>query len=361
MPALKENILPPSVQEEDQPSNNLLQPPQPEENLQRTRKPSISQQQNNRRVSIRPSVIPKPVNLDSKEKAEDFLNRFDYILTDCDGVLYVNNDAVPGVPQTLNKLRKMGKKVIFATNNSTKPREDFMKKLKALGYEAEMDELYSTNVAVAVYLESIGFKKKVFVVGMNGISKELAKIGIDSFGVGPDPTPNGWTVGQCDIDVEEGVGAVVIGFDNQISFPKLAKACSYVKQEGCLFIASNSDETYPSPNKNIVVPGPGAYVAAIEAVTGKEPIALGKPYTFFFDCITTKHPYIDPKRTVMIGDRLTTDMVFGRNNGLSTLFVQTGLGTLEEMNNYRNSRNPATARCVPDFYLNSLADLDKYL
>jgi phosphoglycolate phosphatase len=321
----------------------------------------VSAATNNRRVSIKPHVPVNPVNLDSKERAEQFLNRFDYILTDCDGVLYVNNDAVLGVPQTLNKLRKMGKKIIFATNNSTKTREEFMKKLKTLGYEAEMDELFPTSYATAVYLESLGFKQKVFVVGMNGISKELAKVGIESFGVGSDPTPSSWTPGQCDIELEEDVGAVVIGFDNQISFPKLARACSYVKQDSCLFIASNADETYPHPDKNVVVPGPGAYVAAIEAVTGKEPIALGKPYTFFFDCIKRMHPEIDPKRTVMIGDRLTTDMVFGRNNGLSTLFVQSGLGTLEEMNNYRNSKNPATERCVPDFYLESLADLSKYL
>lgn len=323
--------------------------------------PATGTRINNRKISIRPPVIINPINLDSKERAEQFLNRFDYILTDCDGVLYVNSDAVPGVPQTLNKLRKMGKKIIFATNNSTKTREEFMKKLKNLEYEAEMDELFPTCYSTAIYLQSLGFKQKVFVIGMNGISKELAKVGIDSFGVGSDPTPSSWTPGQCDIELEDDVGAVAIGFDNQISFPKLARACSYVKRDGCIFIASNADETYPHPDKNIVVPGPGAYVAAIEAVTGKEPIALGKPYTFFFDCIRRMHPDIDPKRTVMIGDRLTTDMVFGRNNGLATLFVQTGLGSLEEMNNYRNSMNPGMERCVPDYYLESLADLHKYL
>lgn len=312
----------------------------------------------NRKTSIRPTV---PVSLDTKERAEVFLRKYDYIVTDCDGVLYVNNDAVPGVPEALNRLRKMGKKIIFATNNSTKSREEFMKKLKKLGYEAEMDELFPTCYATAVYLQSIGFQQKVFVVGMSGISKELEKVGIASFGVGLDPTPASWTPGQCDIELEEDVGAVVVGFDNQISFPKLARACSYAKRENCMFIASNGDETYPHLDKNIVVPGPGAYVAAIEAVTGKEPIALGKPFTFFFDMIRKMHPDIDPKRTVMIGDRLTTDMVFGRNNGLATLFVQSGLGTLEEMNNYRNSMKPGVDRCVPDYYLPSLAALHKFM
>jgi len=165
---------------------------------------------------------------------------------------------------------------------------------------------------------------------------------------------------MADIDLDPEVGAVVIGFDNQISFPKLAKACSYVKRKDCLFIASNADETFPHPDPAVAVPGPGAYVAAIEAVTGKEPIVLGKPGKFFFDCIKHVHGDIDPKRTVMIGDRLTTDMVFGRTNGLTTLFVQSGLGTLEEMNNYRNSSEPGQLMCVPDYYLDSLADLRKY-
>lgn len=312
----------------------------------------------NRKISVRPVV---PVNLDAKEKADAFLRNYDYVVTDCDGVLYLNNDAVPGVPMALNRLRKMGKKIIFATNNSTKSRDEFMKKLKKLGYDAEMDELFPTSYSTAVYLQSIGFDQKVFVVGMSGISKELDKVGIRSFGVGSDSTPTSWTAGECDIELDDEVGAVVVGFDNQISFPKLARASSYVKKPGCLFIASNGDETYPHLDKRIVVPGPGAYVAAIEAVTGKEAIGLGKPFTFFFDMIRMKHPDIDPKRTVMIGDRLTTDMVFGRNNGLATLFVQSGLGSLEEMNNYRNSGQPGADRCVPDYYLTSLAALNKYM
>ncbi|RWS23176.1 Phosphoglycolate phosphatase-like protein [Leptotrombidium deliense] len=296
-----------------------------------------------------------PKALNSKERVDEFLNRFDYVLCDCDGVLWVNNDAVPGVPQALNKLRSMGKKIIFATNNSTKTREEFMNKLKKLGYQAYMDELFPTSYSTAIYLKSIGFHGSVYVLGSSGISKELAKVGIDSFGVGADTTPNNWNPGFADFDLDPNVGAVVIGFDNQLSFPKLAKACSYVKQDHCMFIASNSDETYPSPRPGIMVPGPGAYVSAIEAVTGKESISLGKPGTFFFDCIKHVHPDIDPKRTIMIGDRLTTDMVFGRNNGLQTLHVQSGIGTFEDMVNFKNSENPQDHLCVPDYYAKSLA------
>jgi len=304
-----------------------------------------------------------PINLDSREKAEEFLNRFDYILSDCDGVLWVNGDSVPGVPQVMNKLRSRGKKIVFATNNSTKSREEFHGKLKKLGYTAYLDELFPTSYSTAVYLKSINFNRKVYVIGSSGIQDELAKVGIASTGVGADPTPNHWTPGMANVKLDPNVGAVVIGFDNQISFPKLVKACSYVKQQDTLFIASNADESYPSPvgQPEVIVPGPGAYVAAIEAVTGREAIPLGKPWKYFFDIIRHQHPDIDPKRTVMIGDRLTTDMVFGRNNGISTLFVQSGISTLEDMTNFRNSGNPEEQLCVPDYYLSSLAALNKYL
>ena len=314
-----------------------------------------------REAKQRKKSVVTPINLDSKERVAEFVNKFDFILSDCDGVVWVNSGAVVGAPQAINKLRSRGKRVFFATNNSTKTRHEFLQKLTKLGYEANLDELFPTSYSTAVYLKSIGFDRKVFIVGHSGIAEELADVGIESSGVGSDFTPRHWTPGMAEVDLDPDVGAVVIGFDNQISFPKLTKACSYVRDPECLFIASNADETYPHPDPKVAVPGPGAIVAAIQAVTGKEPIPLGKPFKYFFDIIRQEHPEIDPKRTVMIGDRLTTDMVFGRNNGLKTLFVQSGIGTYDDMVNFRNSNNPEDHKCVPDYYLNSLDDLNKYL
>ncbi|RWS08980.1 Phosphoglycolate phosphatase-like protein [Dinothrombium tinctorium] len=302
-----------------------------------------------------------PLAINNSKRAVEFIDSFDYILCDCDGVLWVNNSAVPGVPQALNKFRRLGKKIIFATNNSTKTREEFMNKLRKLGYIAYMDELFPTSYSTAVYLKSIDFEGKAFILGSSGLAKELNKVGIESIGIGPDLTPNHWNPGMAEFELDPDVRAVIIGFDNQLSFPKLAKACSYLKRRDCLFIASNLDETYPSPEPGVVVPGPGAYVAAIEAVVDKKPIVLGKPGTFFFKCIRHIHPDIDPKRTVMIGDRLTTDMVFGHNNGLKTLHVQSGLGSFEEMVGFMKSPQPEHHQCVPDYYANSLAQFLQFL
>lgn len=300
-------------------------------------------------------------SLDDMSTFKDFMDTFDTIVTDCDGVLYINNDPIEGVPKVLNTLRRYGKKVIFATNNSTKNRSQCLQKLRKLGYEANSDEVFPTSYATALYLKQVNFNRSVYVLGSQGIADELNNFGITNFGVGPDPTPDEWVPGEARFKVDKNVGAVAIGFDNQVSFKKLAKACSYVKRPDCMFIASNADESFPSVSPDIFVPGPGLYVSAIKCGTGREPIVLGKPGTYFFDIIRSQHPSIDPARTIMIGDRLTTDMPFGHNNGMSTLFVQSGIGTKEEMIEYGSSDDFEDQQCAPHYYLPSLASLNKYL
>lgn len=300
-------------------------------------------------------------NLDNKMAFEEFMDSFDTIVTDCDGVLYINNDPIDGVVKALNTLRRYGKKIIFATNNSTKNRYQCAQKLRKLGYIAETNEVFPTSYASALYLKQMNFTRSVYVLGSQGIADELNAVGIKNFGVGPDATPDEWVPGHACFKVDKHVGAVVIGFDNQVSFKKLAKACSYVKRPDCLFIASNADESFPSLSPDIFVPGPGLYVSAIKAGTGRDPTVLGKPGTYFFDIIRSQHPTIDPARTIMIGDRLTTDMPFGHNNGMSTLFVQSGIGTKDEMIEYSTSGDYEDQLCAPDYYLPSLASLNRFL
>lgn len=103
------------------------------------------------------------------------------------------------------------------------------------------------------------------------------------------------------IALEEGIGAVVIGFDEHLSYPKILKAANYLARPDCLFLASNADETFPV-DTDLVVPGTGVMVRAVETASGRKATIFGKPHTAMFEAIS-KQCKIDPKRTLMVGDR----------------------------------------------------------
>lgn len=104
------------------------------------------------------------------------------------------------------------------------------------------------------------------------------------------------------INLDPEVGAVVVGFDQYISYPKLIKASSYLNDPNCYFIATNTDERFPNALTGLVKPGSGAVVKAIETCAERKPFIVGKPYTYIADALRKIHNN-DAKRTLMIGDR----------------------------------------------------------
>lgn len=170
----------------------------------------------------------EPINLDNRQEVEKLLSNVDYILTDCDGVIYLNNSVIPGTPQTLNLLRSIGKKIIFASNNSSKSRRSVLAKLNAMGFNATVDEVIGSSFVVAKYLKSVNFDGKVYILGCSGVKDELDQMSIESVGVGPDPFPQDFDASTLvpPVILDPAIGAVVVAFDNLISLPKLIKVCS---------------------------------------------------------------------------------------------------------------------------------------
>jgi phosphoglycolate phosphatase len=103
------------------------------------------------------------------------------------------------------------------------------------------------------------------------------------------------------IELEADIGAVIVGFDEHLSYPKILKAANYLASPDCLFLASNADETFPM-DIPLVVPGTGVMVRSVETAAGRKATVFGKPHTHMFEAIS-KQCAIDPKRTLMIGDR----------------------------------------------------------
>ncbi|XP_045485286.1 glycerol-3-phosphate phosphatase isoform X1 [Pieris rapae] len=285
----------------------------------------------------------------SKEQIQEFLNSFDTVLSDCDGVLWINNNAIPGSADVINYFRKLGKRVFYVTNNSTKVRADFALKAQELGFIAEPEEILSTAYLVAHYLKGIGFKKKVYLIGSSGIGDELKAVGIRHIGIGPDQVKADFkSMTQSDLDPE--VGAVVVGFDEHVSYPKFMKAASYLANDECLFVATNTDERFPK-SSTIIVPGTGTLVRAVETCSERKALVLGKPNDYVRKFLESFG--LDPARTLMIGDRCNTDIEFGVQCGFQTLLVLTGVTSMKDLEKIRSEKKEP----LPDVVLPKLGNL----
>lgn len=221
--------------------------------------------------------------------------------------------------------------------------------------------MISTAYLAGQYLKQRNFSKKVYIVGSTGISKELDALGITNFGVGPDVmTTNLMTLVKDEFKPVPGVGAVVVGFDEHISFPKMMKAASYLNDPETLFIATNTDERFPMPN--FVVPGTGSIVRSIETCAERKPVVMGKPENWLVDIFFKEEIKRDCKKFLMIGDRLNTDIWFGKNNNFQTLLVESGVHKIEKVQQMVDQINageaePDLEKQVPDFYISTLGDL----
>ncbi|KAL1963384.1 hypothetical protein VTN77DRAFT_8400 [Rasamsonia byssochlamydoides] len=284
------------------------------------------------------TVTPRYISGDAAALKE-FIDRFDVFLFDCDGVLWSGDHVFEGTVETLELLRSRGKRVVFVTNNSTKSRADYKKKLDGLGIPSTVEEIFSSSYSSAVYISRIlklpENKRKVFVLGESGIEQELRSENIPFIG-GTDPAyrrdlrPEDYKL-IADGDpslLDPEVGVVLAGLDFHINYLKLALAYHYIRR-GAIFLATNIDSTLP--NMGTLFPGAGSISAPLIMMLGQEPVALGKPSQAMMDAIEGKFQF-DRSRACMVGDRVNTDIRFGVEGKLGgTLAVLTGVSTKDDI------------------------------
>ncbi len=250
--------------------------------------------------------------------------------------------------ETLSLLRGRNKQIIFVTNNSTKSRADYKRKLDSLGIPAGVEEIFGSSYSAAVYISRIlqppPGKRKVFVLGESGIEAELDSEGIPHLG-GSDPAyrrdmtaADYKAIAARDpalLDPE--VGTVLVGLDHHVNYLKLALAYHYITGPNrAAFLATNIDSTLPSAGA--LFPGAGSISAPLimmlggaGAGPGREPLSLGKPSQAMMDAIEGKFRF-DRKRACMVGDRVNTDIAFGIEGGLGgTLAVLTGVASRSDV------------------------------
>lgn len=210
----------------------------------------------------------------------------------------------------------------------------------------------------AKYLQSIGFNKKAYIVGQSGIAEELKEAGIayrgveehayfPGSGVGPDPAA---------FAVDPEIGAIVVGLDTKITYTKVAFALLHLQAGGdqCAFVATNPDNTFPSSGGRIL-PGGGTVVKMVEYCSHRKPIIVGKPSQWFLDQVIETYN-LDRNRTLMVGDKLSTDILFGNQGSIKTLLVFTGVTAPE----YVATQEHEEIKTYPTYSAESLPHVMKF-
>mmetsp|Transcript_35451 Transcript_35451/g.79445 ORF Transcript_35451/g.79445 Transcript_35451/m.79445 type:complete len:348 (+) Transcript_35451:103-1146(+) len=279
------------------------------------------------------------------------IDNADVFIFDCDGVIWRGDSLIDGVPAVLDQLRAAGKRCFFVTNNSTKSRKGYKKKFDSLGLDVPPEEIFSSSFAAAAYFEQTKFKdtgKKVYVIGEVGIEEELDLIGVPWIG-GESFKDTVATLGPGQmVHQDPDVGAVVVGFDRHINYYKIQYAQLCINENpGCQFIATNLDAVTHLTDAQEWA-GNGSMVGAIKGCTGKEPTVVGKPAPLMVDYICDQFGAARD-RICMVGDRLDTDVLFGKNNGMKSCLVLSGVTTEQKLLGPGN-------RIVPDFYCDSIVD-----
>ncbi len=282
------------------------------------------------------------------------------VIFDMDGVLYRGSRLLPYAREALERLRRGGWQVFFATNNSTRTREQYVEHLARLGLGGDRDHVVNSAYATAGWLARHDVRPRdVLVVGAEGLREEIRSAGIpvrDAASLpGADPPgealaeggdPAAMTEYLTGLDLPPPADAVVVGLDLHVTYAKLAEAQRAVLA-GALFVATNRDRAYPVTGR--LLPGAGAIVSAIEVATGKQAICVGKPEPLLFEEVLRRAEG-DRGPVVVVGDVAEYDIVAAHRVGATGVLILTGLTDEAAL-------ATATGDAVPDRVIRSLDGL----
>lgn len=304
------------------------------------------------------------IKINNKDQILSILENYDYFLFDCDGVLWLGDHLLPSVKETLQLLKQHNKTIVFVTNNSTKSRKEYLKKFEKLGIEGvNKEEVFGSSYATAIYINKIlklPNDQKVWVLGEKGIEEELQELGYKTLGGSDHELIKDGVEFKNDhpmlTNLDDKVGCVVAGLTLNLNYLKLSITMQYLlaKNKSLPFVATNIDSTFPLNGKLLV--GAGSIIETVAFASDRKPDAIcGKPNQSMMNSIKADNPGLlsNPKRGLMIGDRLNTDMKFGRMGGLDTLLVLTGIETEE------NVLSQPKEEC-PTYYMNKIGDMFEY-
>lgn len=231
-------------------------------------------------------------------------------LSDMDGVLVRGSTLIPGADEFVRRLRDQGKPFLILTNNSLYTQRDLQVRLSYMGLDVPGESIFTSALATAQFLHDQRPGGRAFVIGESGLTTALHDVGY--------------------ITTDQDPEYVVMGETTTYSFSRLTLAIRFVKA-GARFIITNPDVN--GPGEGGIVPGTGAVAELITAATGVKPYFIGKPNPLMMrTALRTLNAHSED--SIMIGDRMDTDIVSGIESGLRTILVLTGVTSREHVERF---------------------------
>jgi NagD protein len=246
-------------------------------------------------------------------------------LIDMDGVLVKGKSIVPGADKFIERLIETNSKFLILTNNPLYTQRDLEHRLSLSGLNVPAQNIFTSAMATARFLQGQRPNGTAYVIGEVGLTQALHEIGYVQTDTHPD--------------------YVVLGEVNTYNFEQVTRAVRLINA-GALFIATNPDNT--GLTESGIVPATGAMAALIEKATGKAPFFVGKPNPLMMRS-AIRYLGVHSEDTIMVGDRMDTDVVAGVMSGLDTILVLSGVSTMADVERYPYR---------PGKILNSVADIE---
>ena len=259
------------------------------------------------------------------------LNDKKLYLFDMDGTIYLDNDLFDGVPELLEKITLNGGRYVFITNNASKSVVDYVAKLHRLGLTKVDESNFFTSVQASIEI----MKKRhstdlIYLQGTKSFVEEYKKTGLN-----------------ITTEYNENAKVVLVGFDPEFTGEKIYTTCKMLTKLDVCYYATNPD--WVCPVEFGYIPDCGSMCQGIERATGKKPEFIGKPKPTMINAVMDKFGY-KKEQTVVVGDRLYTDIASGNNAGVDTICVLSGEVKLEEV-------EKATGVEKPTYLFESVKDL----
>lgn len=255
---------------------------------------------------------PADVILISMKSLENLKNK-KLFLFDIDGTLAVGDTLYEGSAGLLDHIRRTGGKAYYITNNSTRSGSDYVKKFRtAFGLETAEDQFITSGYMTLRFLKRHYQDKKIFVLGTSSFVAELAGNGL-----------------QVTEAAQEDIACVVAAYDSELNYDKLIQASRALLTTDVPFYATNPDLRCPIDFG--FIPDCGAICGMLTQTTGKEPVYLGKPSREVVELCLERSGF-SRSETLVVGDRLYTDIACGINGGVDTCVIFSGEACPEDMN-----------------------------